>query len=112
MNRPLNHMRRSHAKDPKFRALYGLDGCSRTYKKSISFRNYLIWKHNFKLTEEGRWIQPEEQDNIDQDKPAPEQDQHEDCIFQPEKMKENNAMCLLDFKDKGRVPQTMVNFFT
>ena len=24
-------------------------------------------------------------------------------------MNENNAMCLLDFKDKGRVPQTMVN---
>ena len=114
----LNHMRRSHANDPSFHVLCGIDGCSRTYKRFISFRNHLIRKHNFKLTEEDTRIQimqPQLADDIQGCEDAlgteqPEAYQHEDCT-RPEKMKENNARCLLGFKDKGRVPQTVVNLF-
>jgi hypothetical protein len=49
-------MRRSHANDSNFHVLCGLDGCPRTYKRFLSFRNHLIRKHNFKLTDEDQRI--------------------------------------------------------
>ncbi|CAB4019697.1 Hypothetical predicted protein, partial [Paramuricea clavata] len=42
----LDHLRRSHSNYPNFHVLCGLDGCPRTYKRVVSFRNHLIRKHN------------------------------------------------------------------
>lgn len=110
----LNHMRRSHASDPNFHVLCGLDGCPRTYKRFVSFRNHLIRKHNFKLSDQDqgiRMLENEPEQEIDDfahlDEDMPELNEH----AQPGKMKENNALCLLGFKDKGRVPQTVVTLF-
>lgn len=54
----LDHLRRNHGSDPNFHLLCGLDGCPRTYRRFVSFRNHLIRKHNFKLRDEdqGRQI--------------------------------------------------------
>ncbi len=112
----LNHMRRSHASDPNFHVLCGLDDCPRTYKRFISFRNHLIRKHSFKLTDQDDqgigMLQNEPEIEID-DFPQMDEDtaeSNEHCT-QPQQMKENNALCLLGFKERGRVPQTVVNFF-
>ena len=112
----LSHMRRSHASDPNFHVLCGLDDCPRTYRRFISFRNHLIRSHNFKLTDKDNQrsevLENDPEVEIDNfpcvDEDITEFNEH--CI-QPQQIKENNALCLLGFKDRGRVPQTVVNLF-
>ena len=115
-------MRRSHANDSNFHVLCGLDGCPRTYKRFLSFRNHLIRKHNFKLTDEDQRVgivareHAQEADNFERldaalGEDVPELPVNEDCIQSKQIIKESNALCLLGFKDKGRVPQTVVNLF-
>ena len=44
----LDHLRRSHSNDPNFHVLCGINGCPRTYKRVVSFRNNLIRKLNIR----------------------------------------------------------------
>lgn len=42
----LNHLHRYHLSDPSFHVLCGINGCAKTYKKCISYRNHIIRKHS------------------------------------------------------------------
>ena len=110
----LDHLRRSHSNDPSFHVLCGLDGCPRTYKRVVSFRNHLIRKHNIY----GKEIEPiMNNDDVPRDVNMDVDDKNDPAIqAEPahvlaENMLRDNALCPFGFKDKGRVTQTVVNLF-
>lgn len=111
----LDHLRRSHSNDPNFHVLCGLDGCPRTYKRVVSFRNHLIRKHNIY----GKGNEPiMNNDEIprdvnvdDENDPAIQENDAEPAHVLVENMLRDNALCLFGFKDNGRVTQTVVNLF-
>ena len=41
----LNHFVRYHTSDPNFLVLCGINGCSKTYRNCISFKNHIKRKH-------------------------------------------------------------------
>ena len=41
----LNHLVRYHTSDPNFHVLCGINGCSKTYRNCISFKNHIKRKH-------------------------------------------------------------------
>jgi hypothetical protein len=111
----LDHLRRSHSNDPNFHVLCGLDGCPRTYKRVVSFRNHLIRKHNIYGKENEPVINndenPRDMNIDDENDPAIQENDAEPAHVLVENMQRDNALCLFGFKDKGRVTQTVVNLF-
>ena len=111
----LDHLRRSHSNDPNFHVICGLDGCPRTYKRVVSFRNHLIRIHNIYQKANVPNINNDEipmDVNIgDQNNPAIQENDAEPPHVLVENMLRDNALCLFGFKDKGRVTQTVVNLF-
>lgn len=116
----LNHLSRNHKSDPNFHVLCGLDGCSRTYRRYLSFRNHLIRKHGFNLSEEQILDVNNDFDNRDQqqnegDIEIPDElngnPQADPVGRDPGKIRRDNSLCLLGFKEKGCVPQTVVDLF-
>lgn len=110
----LSHMRRNHANDAGFHVLCGLDGCPRTYRRFVSFRNHLIRKHNFEFRDDEARGQPDLNCLNEDDDPCGEN--HHDNMpeanaLAQDSQQRQNALCLLGFKDKGRVPQTVVDLF-
>lgn len=108
----LDHLRRSHSNDPNFHLLCGIEGCARTYKRFTSFRNHLIRKHSFKLKDdEENQVDNNEVQTIDLgDLNEPLIRQHDQPV-KVDSILRDNALCLLGFKDKSRVPQTVVDLF-
>ena len=41
----LNHLVRYHTSNPNFHGLCGINGCSKTYRNCISFKNHIKRKH-------------------------------------------------------------------
>lgn len=115
----LNHLRRNHENDPNFHILCGLDGCPRTYRRIVSFRNHLIRKHNFELRSDEPGPQNEPNNvsggkQMDEDVGIAEEllpNPYDDIARDPEQIRRDNALCLLGFKDKDCVSQTVVNQF-
>lgn len=111
----LDHTRRSHSNDPSFHVLCGLDGCPRTYKKFLSFRNHIIRKHSLMLDENKTRLENNEDDIFDE--PCAIVDEPNDPAIQTdaepslENILQDNARCLLGFKENGRLTQTAVNLF-
>ena len=113
----LDHLRRSHSNDPNFHVLCGLDGCARTYKRFVSFRNHLIRVHDIYRKEN----EPNTNEEIPMNAnignengfPVPQNDVNTEPAHHVlvENMLRDNALCLFGFKDKGRVTQTVVNLF-
>ena len=110
----LGHLRRSHSNDPSFHVLCGLDGCPRTYKRVVSFRNHLIRKHNIYGKENEPIMNNDDVPrdvNMDVDDENDPAIQAEPAHVLAENMLRDNALCLFGFKHKGRVTQTVVNLF-
>lgn len=107
----LSHIGKSHRNEPNFHVLCGIEGCSKTYKNYYSFRNHLIRKHDvtwevIDKTDEANENQDEENGlMIDSDAAEDEDYQY------AENTRKQNALCLLQLKDKGRVPQTVIDLF-
>lgn len=111
----IRHVGRVHRNEPNFHVVCGIDGCSRTYKRYLSLRNHLIRKHNISACDKPRLDENNGQDHEDHDDNDDVDRMNDEDSFDIEKEKANlmraNALCLLNFKEKGRIPQTVVNSF-
>ena len=101
--------------------LCGIDSCARTYKNFSSFRNHFIRKHGAILNGEQ---EPDDLENlhdgeIDEDSVEPNDgygendgadDNDEPFNFEVEVLvnKKSNVLSLLQLKDEGKIPQTVV----
>ena len=121
----LNHLGRNHKSDPNFHLLCGVNGCARTYKRYYSFRNHIVQKHADLLDKECTDI------NRDANIEGAATDIHDqelecdanhdihgnigceafDLTQGKNDLLRSSAICLLHFKDKGRIPQTVVDLF-
>lgn len=91
----LNHIGRNHKSDPQFHVLCGIDGCVRTY--GIDAGNAGDIEQNVELNDNLGDIQDHNND--------PEAD----FAQQQRQLQKRSALCLLHLKEKGRVPQTVVD---
>ena len=115
----LKHLGRVHQNEPNFHVVCGIDGCAKTYRVFKSLKAHLSKKHNIVTShEENRFqdrdindndgVQENEfRDGINND----EQVEHFNLEREKVNLSRSNALCLLKFKEKGRVPQTVVDSF-
>ena len=110
----LNHIGRNHKNEANFHVLCGVDGCARTYTNFLSFRNHVVRKHGqllFEIDDNDLDNQP----NVACEEIPGELDennlQETDDISSEERRKRAHALCLLKFKEEGRVTQTAVDAF-
>lgn len=113
----IKHIGRIHSNEPNFHVVCGIDSCAKTDKNFLSFRNHLIRKHNVVRINNKERTQPlncEDDGFGDFNGENGEQD-HGEEEFNLEREETNlsraNALCLLKFKEKACVPQTVVNSF-
>ncbi len=112
----IKHIGRIHRNEPNFHVVCGIDSCAKTYKNFLSFRNHLIRKHNIVTNKErDRSLNDDENDNIYRSNDGNgEQDPVEeefDLETEEINLSRANALCILKFKEKACVPQTVVNSF-
>ena len=109
----LCHLGRVHKNDSGFHVLCGIDGCARTYTNFFSLRNHFTRKHGAILNgeqvqndgDEPRLGDQDEGRNGMDDEDAPG---HEPFNFEREIEANKNALCLMQIKDEGKIPQTVV----
>ena len=106
----LSHIEKSLKNEPNFHVLCGIEGCSKTYKNYYSFRNHLIRKHGVtrKVIDKPDKTNDSESQEEEYDEPMIDNDAAED---EDENARRQNALYLLKFKEKGRVPQTVIHLF-
>ncbi|XP_046858671.1 uncharacterized protein LOC124452126 [Xenia sp. Carnegie-2017] len=113
----ITHIGRVHRDEPNFHVVCGIDGCARTFKKFLSLRNHLIRKHNIvRNTRNSAELNTDRgnddaNQNHEIDNTDPEQGEEFDIMADQDNLSRANALCLLNFKDRGRVPQTVVDSF-
>ena len=61
----LNHLVRYHTSDPNFHVLRGINGCSKTYRNYISFKNHIERKHADLLADKSGQAAAQENDTND-----------------------------------------------
>ena len=88
---------------------------AQTFKKFLSFKNHLIRKHNIIAKNDKHIVKNHDENGLNSViDDAPEHKQEEN-IFDLNNDKVNlsraNALCVLKFKEKGRVPQRVVDSF-
>lgn len=122
----LNHIFRCHSDEPSFHVLCGINGCTRTYKKFLSFRNHVNTKHkDVKLaerhhrenTEQENDISSESEMEFDIDDDGPQL--YDDAAPLPrfdfeqesEEIRRTSALHLLKMKDRDRASQTAIDSF-
>lgn len=104
----LTHIGHAHSNEPNFHVTCGIDGCAKTYKIFLSFRNHVNRKHHVKRKRDDLFV--EDDDEVeDADDRAEIEYEPFDLQRQENQVRRVNAMCLLKFKETGRVPQTVVN---
>ena len=111
----VKHIGRIHRNEPNFHVVCGIDGCAKTFKNFLSFKNHLIRKHNIvaKNDKNVNIIEDRDNDNgingvIDD---VPQHENAFDLNNEGINLSRANALCVLKFKEKGRVPQTVVDSF-
>lgn len=122
LNILLSHIARIHKSDPNFHVLCGIDGCPKTYTNFVSFRNHLIRKHSItrNLTARNGEIGPlpnaeREPDEFEEgnenlnDLDDVDNGLEFNLAREEAEIRKTSALCLLQFKEKGRVPQTVVD---
>jgi hypothetical protein len=109
-----------------FHVLCGINGCTRTYKKFVSFRNHVKTKHKDILLAERHHRENTEQENdissesemeFDMDDDGPQL--YDDAAPLPrfdfeqesEEIRRTSALHLLKMKDRDRVSQTAIDSF-
>ena len=110
----LNHLRRIHKNDPGFDALCGVHGCSRTYTNFYSLKCHFYRNHGDLLNS----IRPEDHVNdndgvLDNFVNSDNQEIIEnpfDLAEEAHKLTRSNALCILQVKDQGKIPQTVVDY--
>lgn len=110
----LKHIARIHRNEPNFHVVCGIDSCAKTYKNFLSFRNHLIRTHNIVTNQKStRPLKDNENDTIHQfnDVETDPADEEFDLEREEVNLSRANALCLLKFKEKSCVPQTVVNSF-
>ena len=114
----VKHLGRVHRNEPNFHVLCGVEGCAKTFRNFLSFKNHLIRKHNIlaRNDEVPPALENPDDDEIDERvNNGREDEQLEENPFnlneEQAKLLRTNALCLLKFKEKGRVPQTVVDSF-
>ena len=121
----LHHIGKKHRHEPNFHVLCGIDGCTKTYKNFISYRNHMIRKHEVTRTEQNDTTDEDSGilDNCDSGSQSSTLDEwcqemydldtggDFDLNQETEQTRKANALCLLSFKERGRVPQTVVDSF-
>lgn len=118
----LNHMSRNHKSDPNFHVLCGIDGCARTYRVFFSFRNHIVHKHSLAYNTTVSDHEAEQDVNLNGEFPGPEQPGEQEDIAdiaeepfdianEGKQLQRASALSILQFKEKGRVPQTVVDLF-
>ena len=111
----ITHIARIHSNEPNFHVVCGIDSCPKTYKNFLSLRNHLIRKHNIVRIVNNK-EREQRLNNEDGEFNGEDGEQnHVEEEFNLEREQINlsraNALCLLKFKEKGCVPQTVVNSF-
>ena len=122
----LNHIFRCHSDELSFHVLCGINGCTRTYKKFLSFRNHVKTKHKDLLLAERHHRENTEQENdissesemeFDMDDDGPQL--YDDAAPLPrfdfeqesEEIRRTSALHLLKMKDRDRASQTAIDSF-
>ena len=120
----LNHLGRIHKNDAGFHSLCGVDGCSRTYTNYYSLRNHVYRKHEDLLkkihpVDHNNDDEPldREQEPLEADLENPNEEENEEGMGNPafdvatevKGLVRSNALCLLQIKDEGKIPQTVVD---
>ena len=118
----LSHMGKNHKSDGQFHALCGLDGCARTYKNLYSYRNHINSKHSLHLLDvSNRETQAannvatatsaggEGDDDHDGIENEDDLDLEAHMAKQALELQKTSAFSILQLKEKGRVPQTVVD---
>ena len=106
----LNHLRRIHRNDPGFHALCGVNGCSRTYRNFYSLKCHFYRKH-------GDLLRPQDHFNDRGQENLEDDEVDQEIIEIPFNIEEevhkhtrSNALCILQVKDEGKIPQTVVDY--
>ena len=122
----LNHLVRYHTSDPNFHVLCGINGCSKTYRNCISFKNHIKRKHaDLLLAEKNGEAAEQENDtnDVNGDSSASEMDEDSgetydstslpqfDFHREAEEIRRAGALYVLKMKHKDRASQTAVNSF-
>ncbi len=112
-------MGRCHSCEANFLVLCGINGCPRTYRNCVSFRNHITRKHADVLLAESqtdcRIVENVDGNSgeTDSDSSASEELDHDSRQFDVQKTSEEvqraAALYLLKLKDRDRVPQTVIN---
>jgi hypothetical protein len=119
----IRHLARVHKNDPGFHVIRGIDECPRTYTNFFSLRNHFQRKHGDLLRQESENLPTAIQgddDDIHEATTDDDSDQNDDNDQQHQAPAEFNlaeeahrntrcnALCLLQIKDEGKIPQTVV----
>ena len=118
----LNHLARIHKNDAGFHALCGVDGCSRTYTNYYSLRNHVYRKHG-DLLQNIHPVDHNDDEPLDRElepleadlENGPNGEENEgmgnpfDVATEVKRLARSNALCLLQIKDEGKIPQTVVD---
>ena len=117
----ISHLGRVHKNDNGFHVLCGIDSCARTYKNFFSLRNHFIRKHGAILNGEQEPDDLEnlhdgeiDEDSVDANDGYGENDGADDndepFNFEGQVLanKKSNVLSLLQLKDEGKIPQTVV----
>ena len=120
----LNHIGRCHSSDPDFHALCGINGCTRTYKKYVSFRNHVKIKHKDVLLAERDRVDTEQENGISSESEVEfdmndSENLYDDANHLPQfdflqatdEIRRTSALHLLKMKDRDRVSQTAIDSF-
>ena len=111
----VKHIGRIHRNEPNFHVVYGISSCPKTFKKFLSFKNHLICKHNI-IAKNGKDVVKNQDENglnvaIDNVAEHKQDENVFDLNNEEINLSRANALCILKFKEKGRVPQTVVDSF-
>lgn len=113
------HLGRVHKNDNGFHVLCGIGGCARTYTNFFSLRNHFVRKHSEILNGERQGLPGDlaHQNNANGYQDGAENDDNDNALgHQPfnferevEVYKKTNVLCLMQIKDEGKIPQTVVD---